>query len=147
MRGSLHESLRLRRAGPGATDGGMTTGSGERILIAEDDRDIRDIIEFKLGTADYTVDLAGDGLAAWEAFQATPPDLAVLDIMMPGLSGIDVLRKIRESSAPDVPVLLLSAKGQNADLAVHIGATDYMAKPFSPRELLDHVNGILARAR
>lgn len=125
----------------------MTSGGGERILVAEDDRDIRDIIEFKLGTAGYTMDLAGDGLAAWEAFQATTPDLAVLDIMMPGLSGIDVLRRIRESSAPDVPVLLLSAKGRNADLAVDVGATDYMAKPFSPRELLDRVNGILARQR
>jgi DNA-binding response OmpR family regulator len=125
----------------------MTTGGRERILVAEDDRDIRDIIDFKLGTAGYTVDLADDGQAAWEAFQAAPPDLAVLDIMMPRLSGIDVLRKIRQSSAPDVPVLLLSAKGRNADLAVDIGATDYMAKPFSPRELLDRVTGILARAR
>jgi DNA-binding response OmpR family regulator len=125
----------------------MTTGGGERILVAEDDRDIRDIIEFKLGTAGYTVDTAGDGLAAWEAFQETPPDLAVLDIMMPRLSGIDVLRKIRESDASGVPVLLLSAKRGNVDLGFDVGATDYMAKPFSPRELLDRVNGILARAQ
>lgn len=122
----------------------MTTGGGERILVAEDDSDIRDIIEFKLGTAGYTVDTVGDGLAAWEAFQAMPPDLAVLDIMMPRLSGIDLLRRIRESDAPAVPVLLLSAK-RGADVGFDVGATDYMAKPFSPRELLDRVNGILAR--
>jgi DNA-binding response OmpR family regulator len=85
------------------------------------------------------VDTAGDGLAAWEAFRATPPDLVVLDIMMPHMSGIEVLHKIRESSAPGVPVLLLSAKGRDTDL----GATDYMAKPFSPRELLDRVKEIL----
>jgi DNA-binding response OmpR family regulator len=124
----------------------MNTGGGERILVADDDIDIRDIIEFKLGAAGYTVDTAGDGLAAWAAFQATPPDLAVLDIMMPRLSGIDVLRKIRESNAPGVPVLLLSAKGPDSDPGFDVGATDYMAKPFSPRELLDRVNGILARA-
>ena len=124
----------------------MTTGGGERILVAEDDGDIRDIIEFKLGAAGYTVDTASDGLAAWETFQAAPPDLAVLDIMMPRLSGIDLLRKIRESDAPGVPVLLLSAK-RKADIDFDAGATDYMAKPFSPRELLDLVTGILARAR
>ncbi|WP_129788846.1 response regulator transcription factor [Promicromonospora panici] len=124
----------------------MTTGGGERILVAEDDGDIRDIIEFKLGTAGYTVDTADDGQAAWEAFQAAPPDLAVLDIMMPRLSGIDVLRKIRDSDTPGVPVLLLSAK-RKTEVGFDVGATDYMAKPFSPRELLDRVNGILARAR
>jgi DNA-binding response OmpR family regulator len=124
----------------------MNTGGGERILVAEDNRDIRDIIEFKLGAAGYTVDTADDGQAAWEAFQATPPDLAVLDIMMPRMSGIDVLRKIRESDAPGIPVLLLSAK-RKADVGFDIGATDYMAKPFSPRELLDRVTGILARAQ
>jgi DNA-binding response OmpR family regulator len=121
----------------------MTTGGGERILVAEDDGDIRDIIEFKLGSAGYAVDTAGDGLAAWEAFRATPPDLVVLDIMMPHMSGFEVLHKIRESSAPGVPVLLLSAKGRDADLGFDLGATDYMAKPFSPRELLDRVKGIL----
>jgi DNA-binding response OmpR family regulator len=124
----------------------MTTGGGERILVAEDDSDIRDIIEFKLGTAGYTVDTADDGQAAWEAFQAAPPDLAVLDIMMPRMSGIDVLRKIRESDTPGVPVLLLSAK-RKADIGFDVGDTDYMAKPFSPRELLDRVNGIIARAQ
>jgi DNA-binding response OmpR family regulator len=125
----------------------MTTAGGERILVAEDDRDIRDIIVFKLGSAGYTVDTADDGLAAWEAFQAAPPHLAVLDIMMPRMSGIDLLRKIRQSDTPGVPVLLLSAKGRNADvdLGFAAGATDYMVKPFSPRELLDRVKGILGQ--
>lgn len=117
-----------------------------RILVAEDEADIRAIIEFKLGEAGYAVDTADDGLAAWEAFQAAPPDLAVLDVMMPRLSGLDVLRRIRESDAPDVPVLLLSAKGRDVDidLGFTVGATDYMVKPFSPRELLRRVEGLLA---
>lgn len=120
-----------------------------RILVADDDSDIRDIITYKLSQAGYTVETADDGLAAWESFQTAPPHLVVLDFMMPLLSGIDVLRKIRESDTPTVPVLLLSAKGREADVSLGftVGATDYVVKPFSPRELLHRVNGILARTR
>ena len=79
----------------------------------------------------------------------TQPDLVVLDVMMPGLSGFDVLRKIRDSDWPEVPVLLLSAKSRDSDVdtGFAVGATDYVIKPFSPRELLHRVNGILARAQ
>jgi DNA-binding response OmpR family regulator len=91
----------------------------------------------------------GDGLSAWEAFQAQAPSLVILDVMMPGLSGIDVLRKIRESGESAVPVLLLSAKSRDSDVdtGFAVGADDYVIKPFSPRELLHRVNGILARVR
>ncbi len=120
-----------------------------RILIADDEEDIRDLVEFKLGQAGYDVTLVEDGMAAWESFEADPPDLVVLDVMMPGLSGIDVLRRIRDTAGSSVPVLLLSARSRDDDVdtAFAVGADDYVVKPFSPRELLHRVNGMLARSR
>ncbi|WP_270888494.1 response regulator transcription factor [Pedococcus sp. 5OH_020] len=125
------------------------TAEGVRVLVADDDEDIRDLVEFKLSQSGYSVQAVPDGLAAWEAFQEDAPSLAILDVMMPGLSGIDVLRKIRESEHPRVPVLLLSAKSRDSDVdtGFAVGADDYVIKPFSPRELLHRVNGMLARAR
>ncbi|MEO5981049.1 MAG: response regulator [Pedococcus sp.] len=122
---------------------------GARVLIADDDPDIRDLVEFKLTQSGYAVEAVGDGLAAWESFQAQRPALVILDVMMPGLSGIDVLRKIRDSENGAVPVLLLSAKSRDSDVdtGFAVGADDYVIKPFSPRELLHRVNGMLARAR
>ncbi|KRE55673.1 histidine kinase [Phycicoccus sp. Soil748] len=122
---------------------------GARVLIADDDPDIRDLVEFKLTQSGYAVEAVGDGLAAWESFQAERPALVILDVMMPGLSGIDVLRKIRDSEDGAVPVLLLSAKSRDSDVdtGFAVGADDYVIKPFSPRELLHRVNGMLARAR
>ena len=127
----------------------MTAAEGTRVLVADDDADIRDLVEFKLTQAGYAVQAVPDGLSAWEAFQAEAPALVILDVMMPGLSGIDVLRKIRESGNATVPVLLLSAKSRDSDVdtGFAVGADDYVIKPFSPRELLHRVNGILARAR
>jgi len=128
---------------------GDPDASPVRVLVADDDADIRDLVEFKLTQAGYAVQAVSDGISAWEAFAANPPQLAVLDVMMPGLSGIDVLRKIRESEFSTVPVLLLSAKSRDSDVdtGFAVGADDYVIKPFSPRELLHRVNGMLARAR
>jgi len=124
---------------------------GARVLVADDDTDIRDLVEFKLTQAGYAVQAVGDGVAAWEAFQEQTPALVILDVMMPGLSGIDVLRKIREADGDSskVPVLLLSAKSRDGDVdtGFAVGADDYVIKPFSPRELLHRVNGMLARTR
>ncbi|QGN57927.1 response regulator [Nostocoides sp. HKS02] len=128
---------------------GVTQAEGTRVLVADDDPDIRDLVEFKLSQAGYAVQSVADGVAAWEAFQTERPALVVLDVMMPGLSGFDVLRKIRDSEWPTVPVLLLSAKSRDSDVdtGFAVGATDYVIKPFSPRELLHRVNGILARSQ
>ena len=127
----------------------VSTPEGTRVLVADDDADIRELVEFKLSQAGYAVQAVPDGLAAWEAFESDPPQLAVLDVMMPGLSGFDVLRKIRESDHPRVPVLMLSAKSRDSDVdtGFAIGADDYVIKPFSPRELLHRVNTMLSRAR
>jgi DNA-binding response OmpR family regulator len=127
----------------------VSTPEGTRVLVADDDADIRELVEFKLSQAGYAVQAVPDGLAAWEAFESEPPALAGLDVMMPGLSGFDVLRKIRESAHPRVPVLMLSAKSRDSDVdtGFAIGADDYVIKPFSPRELLHRVNTMLSRAR
>jgi DNA-binding response OmpR family regulator len=127
----------------------VSTPEMTRVLVADDDPDIRELVEFKLSQAGYAVQAVPDGLAAWEAFESEPPALAVLDVMMPGLSGFDVLRKIRDSDHPRVPVLMLSAKSRDSDVdtGFAIGADDYVIKPFSPRELLHRVNTMLARTR
>jgi DNA-binding response OmpR family regulator len=118
-----------------------------RVLVADDDPDIRDLVEFKLVRAGFDVTCVGDGLEAWDVVVESPPDLFVLDVMMPGLSGIDLLVKVREAARYRVPVLLLSARSRDADVdaGFAVGADDYMVKPFSPRELVHRVNGILAR--
>ena len=120
-----------------------------RVLVADDDPDIRDLVEFKLVRAGFDVTCVGDGLEAWDVFVQSPPDLFVLDVMMPGLSGIDVLLKIREHQTGHLPVLMLSARSRDADVdaGFAVGADDYLVKPFSPRELVHRVNGILARPR
>jgi two-component system, OmpR family, response regulator len=121
-----------------------------RILVADDDPDIRDLVTFKLGQAGYTVQAVDNGTSALAAIEEDPPDLAVLDVMMPGLSGIDVLRKIRDAGRTrDVRVILLTARSRDADVDAGFatGADDYIIKPFSPRELLHRVNTALARSR
>jgi DNA-binding response OmpR family regulator len=121
-----------------------------RILVADDDEDIRDLVLFKLSQAGFDVRAVNDGAAALAATEAEPPDLAILDVMMPGLSGIDVLRRVRDNeNTQQVPVLLLTSRTRDSDVDAGFaaGATDYVAKPFSPRELLHRVNSVLARSR
>jgi DNA-binding response OmpR family regulator len=120
------------------------------VLVADDDRDIRDLIRFKLEQAGFHLRVFDDGPSALAAMEADPPDLAVLDVMMPGLSGIDVLRKVREDERLHmVRVILLTARSRDADVDAGFatGADDYIIKPFSPRELLHRVNTVLARSR
>jgi len=120
------------------------------VLVADDDRDIRDLIRFKLEQAGFRPRVFDDGPSALAAIEADPPDLAVLDVMMPGLSGIDVLRKVRgDDRLGKVRVILLTARSRDADVDAGFatGADDYIIKPFSPRELLHRVNTVLARSR
>ena len=120
------------------------------VLVADDDRDIRDLISFKLKQAGFRHRVFDDGMSALAGIEADLPDLAVLDVMMPGLSGIDVLRKVRGQEAlRGVRVILLTARSRDADVDAGFatGADDYIIKPFSPRELLHRVNAVLARPR
>ena len=125
----------------------QTTSRRPRVLVADDDGDIRDLVAFKLTQAGFDVTCVGDGLEAWDVFVDSPPDLFVLDVMMPGMSGLDLLVKVREAAQFRIPVLLLSARSRDADVDAGFaaGADDYVVKPFSPRELVHRVNGILAR--
>jgi DNA-binding response OmpR family regulator len=127
----------------------MTAAAPDRILVADDDGDIRDLVVFKLTQAGYDVEAVEDGAAALSSIEAQLPRLAILDVMMPGLSGIDVLRRVRaDARLKDLEVILLTAKSRDIDVDAGFatGASDYVIKPFSPRELLHRVNALVARA-
>ena len=119
-----------------------------RIVVADDDIDIRELVEFKLSTMGHEIVAVGDVGAALEACRAHKPDLAVLDVMMPGVSGLDAIRMIRsDPDLLDLPVILLTARAQESDVETGFdsGADDYITKPFSPRELASRVEALLSR--
>ncbi len=117
------------------------------ILVVDDDRHIREVVRFALEKAGYQVAEAEDGHAALRAFERSPADLVVLDILMPELDGIEVCRELRHVS--QVPILFLSSRDDEVDrvLGLELGADDYVVKPFSPRELVARVKGILRRVK
>jgi DNA-binding response OmpR family regulator len=126
----------------------MTEAAKTRVVVADDDRDILDLVVFKLDQAGFETVAVTDGAAALAAIEAEPPRLAILDIMMPGMSGLDVLRKVRANEAiKDLDVILLTARVRDSDVDTGFatGASDYVIKPFSPRELMHRVNALLAR--
>lgn len=116
-----------------------------RILVVDDDPHIREVVAFALESAGHAVTAREDGRAAVEAARGAPFDLVVLDIMMPGLDGIEACRRIRESST--VPILFLSARDEEIDkiIGLEVGGDDYMTKPFSTRELVARVKAMLRR--
>ncbi len=119
------------------------------VLIVDDDPDIRELIAFKLRALGFTIEAAADGEAALAAALAAPPDLILLDVMMPKMSGHDVTKQLRANGSTEAtPIILLTAKAQEADVAYgfSLGATDYIIKPFSPRELISRVQAVLERA-
>jgi DNA-binding response OmpR family regulator len=121
-----------------------------KIVVADDDADIRELVAFKLQLTGHDVVAVGDGAAAVEACQADVPDLVVLDVMMPGMSGLDACRVLRlDPALAQVPVILLTARAQEADIeqGFNAGADDYVVKPFSPRELASRVAAVLQRSR
>jgi len=117
-----------------------------KVLVADDDAELRDLIAFTLAQAGYLVIKASDGSAAVRLFGEESPDLVVLDINMPGLSGFQACEAIRARSR--VPVMMLTVRGEEEDLvrALGLGADDYLTKPFSPRTLLARIRALLRRA-
>jgi len=117
-----------------------------KVLVADDDAELRELIAFTLSQAGYLVIKASDGSAAVRLFAAEAPDLVVLDINMPALSGFQVCEAIRARSR--VPVMMLTVRGEEEDLvrALGLGADDYLTKPFSPRTLLARIRALLRRA-
>lgn len=117
----------------------------QTILLVEDALDLAQAISRELTTAGFRVVHAADGLAALEAFVREQPDLVVLDWMLPKLDGLEVLKRLRQTSA--TPVLMLTARAEEADLVIglELGADDYLAKPFGNRELVARIRAMLRR--
>jgi DNA-binding response OmpR family regulator len=118
------------------------------VLVADDDPDVRDVVVFKLEQSGYEVLVAEDGGVALELARSAIPDLAVLDVMMPRMTGLDVCRELRaRESTARIPIILLTARAQEGDVERGFawGADDYLTKPFSPRELASRVRAVLAR--
>ena len=116
------------------------------IVIVDDDPDVRDLVEYKLVQNGHEVLSATNGQDALRLVPEVRPELVLLDVMMPGLSGFDVLERLRADAATrQVPVIMLTAKAQEADAdrGFTLGANDYVLKPFSPRELVSRVNAQL----
>ena len=118
-----------------------------RILVVEDDAKIASFVVKGLKQEGYAVDHAPDGDLGLGLFNTTPYDAAVVDIMLPGLDGLSLLKRLREKS--QIPVIMLTAKGDETDRVVglELGADDYLAKPFSPRELLARLRAVLRRTQ
>lgn len=120
--------------------------SSDRILVVEDEPMVAEVVERYLRRDGYEVEVVHDGLAALSAIESFRPDLIVLDVMLPGLDGLEICRRVRGSSA--VPIIILTARGDEVDrvLGLEIGADDYVTKPFSPREVAARVKAVLRRA-
>ncbi|MYW65524.1 response regulator [Streptomyces sp. SID8379] len=121
-------------------------GAG-RVLVVDDDPTVAEVVTGYLERAGYLVDRAGDGPTALAGAAAHRPDLVVLDLMLPGMDGLEVCRRLRARGP--VPVVMLTARGDEDDriLGLEVGADDYVTKPFSPRELVLRVESVLRRAR
>ncbi|MCW2873868.1 response regulator transcription factor [Actinacidiphila oryziradicis] len=117
-----------------------------RVLVVDDDPTVAEVVAGYLDRAGFTVDRAADGPSAVARAAAVRPDLVVLDLMLPGIDGLEVCRRIRAAGGP-VPVVMLTARGDEDDriLGLEVGADDYVTKPFSPRELVLRVESVLRR--
>ncbi|MEM9070270.1 MAG: response regulator transcription factor [Myxococcota bacterium] len=121
---------------------------GSRILVVEDESDLAELVAFNLKQAGHAVTTAGTGATALAEIRRQRPDLLVLDVMLPDISGLEVCRRLRrDETTSRMPVLMLTAKGEEVDRVVgfEVGADDYVTKPFSPRELLLRIEAILRR--
>ena len=117
------------------------------IYIVEDDAAIRELEQYALQSSGYDVQSFESSESFWQAMNAAVPELVILDVMLPGLGGIEVLKSIRRQSS--VPVLMLTARGDDVDriVGLELGADDYLPKPFNPRELIARIRAVLRRGR
>jgi DNA-binding response OmpR family regulator len=122
--------------------------SAPTILVADDEDDLRELVAYRLTRPGYEVVAAVDGQEAFQLARERPPDLMVLDVMMPRLDGYELTRRLRaEEALRSIPVILLTARSQESDVSrgFEVGADDYLKKPFSPDELLARVRAVLGR--
>jgi two-component system phosphate regulon response regulator PhoB len=121
----------------------------EHVLVVEDEREIQDLICYNLAKDGYRVSRAASGEEALRKARSEPPQIVVLDLMLPGMDGLEVCRTLKtEPGLRDVPVVILTAKGDEADVVagLELGADDYVTKPFSPRVLVARIRAVLRRA-
>lgn len=119
---------------------------GKRVLLIEDEPNIIEAISFILSRDGWTVHTHEDGNTAMDKVLAMPPDMIILDVMLPGRSGFDILRDLRANAVTvDIPVMMLTARGQekDRDLAQRLGVTHFMTKPFSNTEVRDYVRSLM----
>jgi len=122
--------------------------SKEHILVVEDEEDILELLRYNLMKEGYRVTGAFSGEEGLKAARSQPPDLIVLDLMLPGIDGLTVCRELKmDAKTRDLPIIILTAKGEEADIVagLELGADDYVTKPFSPRVLLARVRAVLRR--
>lgn len=120
-----------------------------KILVVEDHRDTRELLKYNLTSAGFEFSATEDGLSGIKLAQAIKPEIIILDLMMPGLDGLDVCRRLKADAAlSHIPVIMLTAKGEEIDkiVGLELGADDYVVKPFSPRELVLRIKAILRRS-
>ncbi len=124
-------------------------GPRQKVLIIEDDADIRELIKFNLEQEGYAVEEAATGAEGLDRIKRRQPDLILLDLMLPGMPGLEICRVLRSTKeTATLPILIVTAKGTEVDkvLGLEMGADDYVVKPFSPRELIARVKAVLRRA-
>ena len=128
---------------------GRAAPASQRLLVVEDDHDIAHLLSHSLGRAGFTVDLLHTGGEVHAAVRRTAPDLVLLDLMLPGLDGLEVCRALRsDPRTAAVPIIILTARAEESDriVGLELGADDYITKPFSPNEVVARVRALLRRA-
>jgi two-component system alkaline phosphatase synthesis response regulator PhoP len=122
--------------------------SGEKILVVDDEENIRELVKYNLAREGYQVDTANSGEEALKQIHSTLPDLIVLDLMLPGMDGLDVCRQLKsDGRTAHIPIVMLTVKGDESDIVIglELGADDYIIKPFSPKVLLARLRAVLRR--
>jgi two-component system alkaline phosphatase synthesis response regulator PhoP len=120
----------------------------EKILVVDDEEDILELVRYNLDREGYQVVCANSGEAALKAAASDPVDLIILDLMLPGIDGLEVARRLKQSTATkEIPIVMLTAKGEEADVVagLELGADDYVTKPFSPRILIARMKAVIRR--
>ena len=150
MRAGDHREWGMRRDVADLLHWGMPATAGEQVLVVEDERDIAALVAYHLTREGYRVRTVSSGDDALDSIRRERPDLVVLDLMLPEMSGYDVLEQIRGGPEPDdVPVVVLTARREESDRirGLELGADDYLTKPFSPQELVLRVGAVLRRVK
>ena len=124
--------------------------AGENILVVEDEKDIQELVRYNLTKENFKVQCVPSGEDALKASKTKPPDLLVLDLMLPGLDGLEVCRRLKQDPATEqIPIIMLTAKGDESDIVagLELGADDYVTKPFSLRVFITRVRAVMRRKK